>query len=271
MAGISARLRALLGVAAILAALVAVPGASAASSGRLVVTGPGDASVDLVIRRPSEVFPDDLRIATKGTHAGIAIMNAKGRVVAFSLNVTRWVEARPSAADQPLSLGSKFERTVLQPGRYKVLLITDGPTTVSIPVSGDLVRTVRPAVPRPVDVRIEETTRFGLPVGDGVERMDLRRASFFAVAVHTETYAMQARAVNFCLASVGVAACHPFNDIGGTAVKTNAGPGGVGDGWVRTQILSPGGAPDDRGIYDAIFRDVSADLPARRDSLVVII
>lgn len=278
MAGTSTRLRALLGAAAVLAGLVAVPGASAAPAGRLTLVGDRDAVTELVVRRTSDVIVDDLRFQTKGTHAGIAIQDAKGGVVAFSLNVRRWVQAVPGAAKFPIAngqvtpAGSLTPRITLRPGRYRVRLITDGATTVSVAATGDLAQTLRPKVPSPADVRIREiTTAQGLPVGAGVERMDLRRAKAYVFGIHTEARAHQASAAQFCLASVGATVCDPFfGDIGGTTSTVTAGAT-PNEGFVRRTIYISTGAPDDRGVYDALLRDASVDLPARRDSIVVIL
>jgi len=276
MAGTSTRLRALLGAAAVVAGLVAVPGASAAPAGRLTLVGDRDAVSEMVVRRGSDVVLDDLRIRTKGTHAGIAIQDAKGRVLAFSLNVRRWIEAHPAAAEFPITTTQatptgSTARITLAPGRYRLRLITDGATTVSVGATGDLVRTARPRTPAPADVRIREITNAqGLPVGSGVERMDLRRAQAYVFGIHTEAHAHQASAANFCLASVGATVCDPTGDIGGTTTKTTAGAT-PNEGFLRRSIYSPLGAPDNRGIYDALLRDASVDLPARRDSIVVIL
>lgn len=277
MAGTRTRLRALLGAAAVLAGLVAVPGASAAPAGRLTLVGDRDAVSDVVVRRTSDVILDDLRFQTKGTHAGIAIQDAEGGVVAFSLNVRRWVEAVPAAAKFPIASGRATpdgvftSRISLTPGRYRIRLITDSPTTVSVGATGDLMRTAAPRTPAPADVRIREiTSAQGLPVGAGVERMDLRRAKAYVFGVHTEAHAHQASATQFCLASVGASVCDPFGDIGGTTSKSTAGAT-PNEGLLRRTIYSTFGAPDSRGVYDALFRDASVDLPARPDSIVVIL
>lgn len=272
-----ASFRALLIIVATAATGLGLPQASAAPSGRLTLTGDRDGVTEVVVRRSSDVVLDDLRFQTKGTHAGMAIQDAKGSVVAFSLNVRRWIEAVPAAAQSPIANsqgtpdGFVTARITLKPGRYRVRLITDGPTTVSVGATGDLVRTVRPWRSSPADVRIREITNAqGLPVGTGVERMDLRRAKAYVFGVHTEAHAHQASAAQFCLASVGATVCDPFGDIGGTTSKSTAGAT-PNKGFVRRSIYSSIGAPDDRGIYDALLRDASVDLPARRDSIVVIL
>jgi hypothetical protein len=277
MAGTSTRLRALLGAAALLAGLVAVPGASGAPAGRLTLVGDRDAATDVVVRRTSDVILDDLRLQTRGTHAGIAIQDASGRVVAFSLNVRRWIEAHPAAAKFPITAlqatpdGFATARITLTPGRYRIRLLTDGATTVSVGATGDLVKTAKPRTPAPADVRVREITNAqGLPVGAAVERMDLRRAKLYVFGIHTEAHVHQASAANFCLASVGATACHPTNDIGGVLTTTTLGAT-PNEGFLRRTIYVPSGAPDDRGAYDALFRDASVDLPARRDSIVVIL
>jgi hypothetical protein len=232
-------------------------------------------AADIVVRRASEIALNDMRMQTKGTHAGIAIQNAKGDVVAFSLNVRRWIESRPSAATQPISTLRATDkgataRIVLPPGRYRLLLISDGAATVSVAATGDLIQSLKPKAPRPVDVRVREITNAQGLVGMGTERMDLRRAALYVFGIHTETQAHQASGENFCLASVGATVCHPTNDIGGAVVRTTVAAR-PNDGWIRRSIYSPLGAPDSRGVYDAIFRDASVDLPARRDAIVVII
>jgi hypothetical protein len=271
------RFRALLLIAATAASALALPQASAGSSGRLTLVGDRDAVTEIVLRRASSVVVDDLRITTRGTHAGIAIQDTKGRVVAFSLNVRRWIEAHPAAAKSPIASlqatpdGFATGKITLAPGRYRVRLITNGATTVSVGATGDMVRTAKPRTPSPADVRIREiTTAQGLPVGSGVERMDLRRAKAYVFGIHTEAHAHQASAAQFCLASVGATVCDPTGDIGGTTTKSTAGAT-PNEGFLRRAIYLPLGAPDDRGIYDALLRDASVDLPARRDSIVVIL
>lgn len=275
MTGTGARLRALIGAAAVLATLVALPSASAAPAGRLELSGAGAASLDLVLRHSSEILPDGFQMKTRGTYAGLAIQDSRGTVVAAIINVQTWINNRPSAADVPISSVNIFQRTILKPGRYKIRLLADGPSTVSVAVTGDLRRKVRATTPYKDHVRLTDISAAVPSRVDthSVVPADFRGRRYAIVAHHTESKARQAQVEDFCLAAPGSAACTPTQDIGGTHVSTSAGAT-PNEGWSRGELYLPTvarGFYDLRKLYDARFADVSVDLPAKRYALVVVI
>lgn len=277
MAGTSTRLRALLGAAAVLAGLVAVPGASAAPAGRLEVSGAGAASMDLVLRRSSEILPQSFVMQTKGTYAGVALQDSTGNVVAVSMNVRSWIDSRPSTAAAPVETLNVFRKTILNPGRYRLLLLADAPSTVSLKVTGDLIRKVRPNKPYKARVQVtnisNSLTDTGAPAHAVVVPADFRNSRFQVVAHHRETEALQGEVTNFCLTPVGQGYCNPYTNTGGTRLVQNAGAV-PGEGWLRSELTGPTvHAPsgyDARKVFDARFNRVAADLPGVQSYALIV-
>jgi hypothetical protein len=239
--------------------------------------------MDLVLRRSSEILPNTFVMRTKGTYAGLAIQDSTGRVVAVAVNVRSWIESRASAAATPVETMNVFEKTVLPAGRYRLLLLGDAPTTVSVGVTGDLARKLR-ATGRYED-RVELTdltgslNDLGAPAHQAVVPADFRTSRFMVVAHHREAKAVQGEVTQFCLTPVGQGYCNPFTNTGGNRVFQNAGavPTGEGDGgWQRTELSGPTVVPgttyDARKAFDARFSGVAADLPdVKAYSLIVVI
>lgn len=266
--------------ASTLATMAAVaPPVAAAPTGRLEVSGSGPAVMEIVLRKPSEVRPNSFSMQTKGTYAGLAFQDSAGRVRAVVMNVRPWIESRPSVAKTPVETANVFEKTVLPAGTYRLLLLADAPSVVSVAVTGDLVRRVRPT--RPYADRVELTdisdqlTRAGAPAHAATVAADFRRSRFTIVAHHRETRAVQGEVTQFCLTPVGQGYCNPYTDIGGNRVFQNAGAP-PGDGWQRTELsgptVDPAGTYDARKLFDARFSGVAADLPdVKSYALVVVI
>ena len=258
-------------VSAVLA-LGCVAPAEAQKAGRLELSGNRSASIDLVLREEAELLPGAFRMRTKGSYAGIAVLDRTGEVLAVAMNVQPWIAARPAAADQPVT--TVLERTVLYPGRYRLLLLTDGPSTVSLPARGSFVRTLRPTTPYDDDVRlIAPPSADGVP---GVHRAavptDLRETRFVLMAHHIETTAMRAQLTGMCLAPRGGQVCSP-QDLGFTEVR-HGGAFGEGPGWVRTELSGPTTFEgyDLQREFDVRFDDATVDAPgAKRYGLVVVL
>ena len=257
-------------VSAVLA-LGCVAPAEAQRSGRLELSGTRAASIDLVLREEAELLPGDFRMRTKGSYAGIAVLDRTGEVLAVAMNVQPWIAARPSAAEQPVT--TVLERTVLYPGRYRLLLLTDGPSTVSLPARGAFVRALRPTTPYDDDVRLVSPPSAGAP---GVHRAavptDLRDTRFVLMAHHIETTAMRAQLTGMCLAPRGGQVCRP-QDLGFTEVRHGGALAGD-PGWVRSELSGPTTFEgyDLQREFDVRFDDATVD-PAggKRYGLVVVL
>lgn len=277
MAGTTAKLRALLGTAAVLVGLLAVPGASASATGRLEVSGAGAASMDLVVRTSSEILPNSFSMRTEGSYAGVAIQDSTGRVLAVSMNVRSWIDSRASTAASPVETMNVFQKTILAPGRYRLLLLADAPSTVSLKVTGDLIRKVRPT--RRYEDRVQITnissslTDTGAPAHAAVVPADFRNSRFQVVAHHRETEALQGEVTNFCLTPAGQGYCNPYTNTGGTHVLQNAGAL-PGEGWTRSELTGPTFVPesgyDARKVFDARFNRVAADLPGVQSYALIV-
>lgn len=246
--------------------------AEAHESGRLELSGNRAASVDLVIGQEAELLPGSFRVRTKGTYAGIAVLDSTGEVLALAMNVQPWIAARPTAADHPVT--TVLERTVLFPGRYRVLLLTDGPSTVSLPARGAFARSLRATRPYDDDVTlVSPSSADSLPVMHrAAARTDLTDARFVLMAHHIETTAMRAQVASMCLAPRGAQVCRS-QDLGFTEIRHGGVAGGDANGWVRSELSGPttGADHDLRREFDVRFDDTTVDEPGRRYGLVVVI
>ena len=272
--------RAILALVGVLSAAIAVPHATAAPAvGRLEVSGSGSAVMEIVLRTASEVRPNSFRMRTTGAYAGLALQDGTGRVRAVVMNVKPWIDSRPSAADTPVETANVFQKTILPPGRYRLMLLADAPSVVSVEVTGDLARKFRPS--RPYADRVELTdisdslTDTGAAAHQATVPADFRRSRFMIVAHHRETKAVQGEVTQFCLTPVGQGYCNPYANTGGSRVMQNIG-GLPGDGWQRSELsgptVDPTGGYDVRGLFDARFSGIAADLPnVKSYALVVVI
>ena len=270
MGAVRVRLLGLSAAAGTLLALVAP--AEAQRTGRLELSGHRAASVDLVIRQEAELLPGSFRVRTAGTYAGIAVLDSTGEVLALAMNVQPWIAARPTAADHPVT--TVLERTVLFPGRYRLLLLTDGPSTVSLPARGAFVRSLRATRRYDDDVTlVSSSSGDSLPLTHrAAVPTDLTDARFVLIAHHIETTAMRAQVAGMCLAPRGAPACRP-QDLGLTELRHGGVAAGGSPGWARSELSGPttGADYDLRREFDVRFDDATVDEPSRRYGLVVVI
>lgn len=258
-------LRGVLLLAGVLTPVLAAP-ATAAPAGSLVLSGGGSSSVDIDVRRTSTLQAGSFRMTTRGSYAGIAVLDRQGKALAVALNVTDWIKARPVVADFPVT--STLEKVTLKPGRYRLLLLADAPSTVRLGATGDLVRTVRTWRAYNDDVRITQLTG---PATDSVVTgsapVTLRRGGFVAVALHSETTLNQLAFTQVCLAQPGSATCSPTGDIGANNLRQNIG-GTIGPAFSSLRYTS---TDTFAGRYDARTEYATAEASGRRFSLVVTI
>lgn len=259
--------RAAAACAAVAVVAFLAPQAQAAPAKQLSLAGGRAASVVVDVKTATTLRPSELKISTRGTYAGLAIQDSKGRVVALSLNVRRWIKDRPSVAAQPITTTS-VDSVTLRPGRYRLLLLTDGHSAVSVPATGGLARAFRPTGRYEDDVRISNiTSPAPLSSSFASERVSVRPGGTVVVALHAETRLNQLNFSAVCLAQPGAVACNPAADFGGNNIRQNAG-GEIKDDWtgLRFGITVPKG-----GSYDARIEDAAADIGERRDGLVIVL
>lgn len=256
--------RRVLGLAQVaMVAMLAVPllPAVATTPSALVLTGSRTASVDLVLSRPARLEPHRLRFTTTGSYAGIAVLDASGEALLTSVNVRRWVEGATPAPD-PVSTSREVD---LPAGRYRVVLLTDGASTVTVPATGALARRLAPR-------GATSATAMLVSARDAVGTVDvrlptvLRRGGAVSLTQHVRTTAEQAHETQTCFAAPGAADCTGSD---GTLVASSS-PGEVGERFTQVSVFLYG---DDltEGRYDALVQGATLDVPKVHDALLVVV
>ena len=250
-------------LSALLLGLLAAPAPAAERD--LLLVGDGTGAVEITLRAPASLDLDAMTFRTTGQVAGLAIMDARGELVAASVNVRRWVEgaARPPDPVATTPPGP----TSLPAGRYRLVLVTDGPAQVRVrvPATGGLARTLRASARVPAsaelidlrDVPPEEHTRRAL---------SLRRGGAAIAVLHERSTAHVASLPEVCFAGPGAADC----SAGEGASAVLVGQTAVGDGFSRLAVFLYGDAVAATP-YDALWRAPVVHLPRAVDALLVVV
>lgn len=209
----------------------------------IVVTGTRSAYVDFRLTRKVTPDPSLMTVTTDGTYAGYVITEKQGEMIALvggGLVIPRFVEEAEKASDFPFDPMTMSGET-LDPGVYRMRLITDGTTTVRIPAQGlkrDLV--LRPD--RPAAEQTAELDDLGSGPGELEGRTSIRRSrnTLTLAAVLSVVENHQGSTIEQCLKRRAEAEdeCDPTTDFGATWAV--ASPGSVGSGWILSwSIFSP--------------------------------
>lgn len=245
---------------ALLGVVVSTP-ARAAAQGELVLRGSGNVGIDLVLQQKSTIDLRGFRPDIDAAYSGVVVRDAQGRQLGTAIQVHRWTTVRHAPA--PLvTLGGPL---TLAPGRYRIELLASGPATVRIPATGSLVRTVTPVRASQSRVTLTDLSAGGVPASNqrypGVRITPTGAA---ILAFFKRATAHQASVPQLCFAAPAAPTC--ARAYGFTTAF--ASPGSVGDGWVQSFTALYGGQGLD-GTYDALVQDVTVDLPAGMDALLV--
>jgi hypothetical protein len=249
-----------LALAALLVALTAVPAPAAERD--LLLLARGTAGVEVTLRAPAELDLPAMTFRTSGQVAGLAVLDARGELVALSVNVRRWVEG---AARPPAPVTTAAGPVRLAQGRYRLVVVTDGPADVRVrvPATGGLARTLRarhrvPAGAELVDLR-------DVPVGEHVRRpVGLRRGGALVGVLHERSTAHVASLPEVCFAAPGAPDCSASDGASAVLVGTTE----PADGFSRLAVFLYG----DAGVpsrYDALARAPAVDVPRAVDVLLV--
>jgi hypothetical protein len=241
--------------------LVIVPPSEAAAPGQLVLRGAGTAAIDLELKKTSSI---DLRAFvpdSRATFSGVVLRDSRGRFLGSAIQVQRWTTV-PKAPAPIVTLSGPLSLTA---GRYRVELLASGPATVRVPSTGDLVRTLTLTRPAPSRVTLTDLGASGVPVSNqrypGV-RVTPTGASL--LVFFKRTTAHQASLPQLCFVEPAAPTCaqaYGFSTV-------FASPGSVGEGWVQSFTALYGGDALD-GVYDALVQNVTVDVPAGTDALLV--
>lgn len=198
---------------------------------------------------------------TEGTYAG-AYVEPVGR--SGPVAGTLLLRAMPGLSDVPIPLGS---RSWLPPGRYRVHLIGDAPTTVKIRVEG-IRRNLTVTTTKPAAVAATWVARGVAGVVTPVDRtivpFTVRRPTLAVIATSHESTGFYGRS-EVCVRNRtnGLAPC----------LDGNAGRGSYWGGyplrWTMggAAVYPPGGLP--LGELEAEFLDAAAAVPGRLTSFVM--
>lgn len=205
-------------VAAVLLLGAAPAGAGDRPRGEFVLRGDRSASVDVTLRRPVrltccrpvEQMVDgqaSLRVAgfsveTEGTYAGFAVERVRdGRMMRGAVRIPS-MDLEDGRMPTYVSFGRDSR---LRPGRYRIHLLTDGPSVVRIEAAG-LARSMALAPERPTKVAAELVT---MATTGGPEQaqarvpVDVTKRSTVLLASKTEGDYAQAHYLGQCIVEPG--------------------------------------------------------------------
>lgn len=247
-------------LAAVLLAVLAVPAPAAERD--LLLLSRGTAAAEITLRAPAELDLRAMTFRTTGQVAGVAVMDRRGELVGLSVNVRRWVEG---AARPPAPVSTSPGPLRLPKGRYRLVVVTDGPADVRVrvPATGPLARTLR--LTHRVRARAELVDLRNVPVGERVRRpASLRRGGALVGVLHERSTAHLVSTPELCFAAPGAADCSAAQGASALLVGTTE----PADGFSRLAVFLYG----DAGVparYDALARAPAVDVPRAVDVLLV--
>lgn len=113
-----------------LAGLLSVPSFASTDEG-IVVRGGRTAYVDLYVYRAATIDPDALQLSTRGSYVGFYLSPVPAN------RDTVGALVMPRVAAGVMTLGQSWD---VRPGRYRMFLLTDGPSQVFVPIAGQGLR-----------------------------------------------------------------------------------------------------------------------------------
>lgn len=250
-------------LSAVLLGLLAAP--APAAEGDLLLLGNGTGAVEITLTTPAELDLRAMTFRTTGQVAGLAIMDRRGELVAATVNVRRWVEgaARPP---EPVATTPPGPLT-LPKGRYRLVLVTDGPAEVRVrvPATGGLARTLRAAARVPARAELVDLREVPL---DAHARLPLalRRGGAAIAVLHERSTAHVASLPEVCFAEPRAADCSAAEGTSAVLVGTTS----PADGFSRLAVFVYG--DEGRvGRYDALARAPRVAVPRAVDALLVVV
>jgi hypothetical protein len=150
----------LLAMLAVLVSFFVVPAAAAPAEG-IFLRGSRSAYVDVYVYVNRTLSPADFVLKTKGTYVGFYLSPAPAnRDIVGALVMPRVGATGPDALMQ---LGESWD---VQAGKYRLFLLTDGPSEVFVPIEGQGYRGWVPRGPAPLSVRRTDFDVAAGSVGD---------------------------------------------------------------------------------------------------------
>ncbi len=247
-------------LAALGSALLAAPAPAAERD--LLVTSRGTAGVEISLRAPAELDLRAMTFRTTGQVVGLAVMDQRGELVGMTVNVRRWVEG---AAQPPGPVSTSPGPLRLQKGRYRLVVVTDGPAEVRVrvPATGSLARTVH-ATHR-VSAAADLVDLREVPADEHVRRpVSLRRGGALVGVLHARSTAHVASTPEVCFVEPGAADCSAGQGTSAVLVGTTEPV----DDANRLAVFLYG----DEGVparYDALARSPAVAVPRAVDVLLV--
>ena len=247
-------------LAAVVLVLLAAPAPAAERD--LLLLSRGTAATEITLKAAAQLDLRAMTFRTTGQVAGVAVLDSRGELVGLSVNVRRWVEG---AARPPAPVSTSPGPLRLAKGRYRLVVVTDGPAEVRVrvPATGPLARTLRlthrvPAGAELVDLR-------DVPLGEHVRRpVALRRGGALVGVLHHRSTAHLASTPEVCFAEPGATDCSAAQGTSAVLVGTTE----PADGFSRLGVFVYG----DEGVpsrYDALARSPGLDVPRAVDVLLL--
>lgn len=250
-------------LSALLLGLLAAPAPAAERD--LLLLGDGTGAVEITLTEPAALDLHEMTFRTTGQVAGLAVMDRRGELVAATVNVRRWVEGAPRPPGPVTTTPPGVTR--LAAGRYRLVLVTDGPATVRVrvPATGGLARTLRAAARVPARAELVDLREVPL---DAHARLPLalRRGGAALAVLHERSTAHVASLPEICLAAPRAADCSAAEGTSAVLVGTTS----PADGFSRLAVFVYG--DEGRvGRYDALARAPRVAVPRAVDALLVVV
>lgn len=269
-------------LAVIVAALLLLGGAPAGAGDRapreLVLRGDRSASVDVTLRRPVRLTccrPVEqtvdgqasfrvagLSVETEGTYAGFAIERVRdGRMMRGAVRIPS-MDLEEGRIPTYVSFGRKPR---LRPGRYRIHLLTDGPSVVRVEGAG-LTRSLELAPAGPTKVAAELVTlatTTGLEQAQARVPVEVTKGATVLLAVKTEGDYAQAHYLGQCIVQPG-AQCSEEEHY-----DTWASPASGGGGGTKLDMFERGAI--EPGSYEAVFVAGSIGAPQGAYGFVLVL
>lgn len=240
--------------------LLAAP-APAADRDLLLLAG-GTAAVEITLRAPAQLDLGAMTFRTSGQVAGLAVMDVRGELVGAAVNVRRWVEG---AARPPAPVSTSPAPIRLPAGRYRLVVVTDGPADVRVrvPATGALARTLRATARVPAGARLRDLR--DVPLGEHSRTpVRLRHGGALIGVLHERSTAHLASLPEVCFAVPGAADCSTAEGTSAVLVGTTS----VGDSFSRLAVFLYGDQAGS-GRYDALARAPMVAVSRTVDVLLV--
>lgn len=236
------KLAVLAAISALALAAPAAPQARAATKQQLVVTGTGTVAVDWDVTTATRLDFDAATITTRGDVVAFAVEDVKRReIVGLLADSPRFEYEVSSPVYGPIKNSaagpeSTVETVDLQPGRYRLRLVSHAASRVVLPVTRGrgatlVARTKSVGTAMLVDPRIN-----GSSAAHWVQEFGFHGRAMGMLVTNEHTYVYGTSAIDQCVqqsGEKGSTPCHADPWFSGTAAF---GAGAVGDGYCRLSL-----------------------------------